>query len=105
MANPSFTTEPTAEEVARYVAGIEASSAAITAAIASNAEFQEKRIAIVKNLQFIDGALRNDAIKTEIDLEAITTLRTTAIEAIRPPEAPAAPVVNPLEAHLEELGL
>lgn len=104
MANPSFTTAPTAEEVARYVAGIEASSAAITAAIASDAEFQEKRMAIVKNLRFIDMAMANDAIKAEADLEAITILRAAAIEAIRPPESPA-PVVTQLEAHLEELGL
>jgi ABC-type iron transport system FetAB ATPase subunit len=105
MTNNLFSNEPTTEEIARYVAGIEASSNAITDAIASDTEPHEKRIAIVRNLQYIDAVLRNDAIKAEADLDAIELIRADAIEAIRPPEAPSVAAVNPIEAHLQRLGL
>lgn len=104
MANQSFAIELTAEEVARIVTGLEASSAAITAAIASDAEFNEKRIEVIKNLRFIDNALANESIREAANVEALQTIRAEALEALRPP-VPATPAVNPLLVQLEELGL
>lgn len=112
MTNPLFEQELTAQEVARYVAGVYASLEVIESTLQSESTASEMSQTIGKNHQFISIALSIESIREAIEDVAgvIQSLREAhqayASKVAEERAARAAlPKPNPLLAHLEELGL
>ena len=97
--------EPTEENIARHVAGVEASAAGITAVLKSKKSEEAKRLEVIANMRFIDTAFESEAIKNAVpNVEEILAKHFEGRQFLISINKPVAGKSR-LEGRLQELGL